>query len=143
MELVLRYAQQFMRPSQIAVVCETAGHSYRWWSLVALIILMLTGIPLALRQPGAFDVTTTFGLLLWILCGVWLLQMSILALLSFRVHPDMHARSRASMSEQEIQIERQRVGVAIRRMDQLVRVELAGTIVAVLVGAWLHHLTVV
>lgn len=140
MELVLRYAQKFMRPSQVAIVCQASGRSYRWWSLVALTVLMITGIPLALRQAGAFDVSTAIGLLLWGLCGVWLLQISILALLTFRVHPDMHARSRASMSEEEIRLDRQRVGLAIRQMDQLLRLELAGTIIAVLLGSSLHHL---
>jgi len=140
MELVLRYAQKFMRPSQVAVVCQASGRNYRWWSFVALTVLMTTGIPLALRQPGAFDPSTTYGMLLTGLCSIWLLQISILALLSFRVHPDMHARARATMSEQEIQVDRQRVGLAIRQMDQLLRLELAGTIIAVLLGASLHQL---
>jgi uncharacterized membrane protein len=140
MELVLRYAQQFMRPSQVAIVCQASGRSYRWWSFVALTILMGTGIPLALRQTGAFDAGTPFGLLLWILCGVWLMQVVVLALLAFRVHPDMHARSRASMSEEEIHLDRLRIGEAIRQMDRLLRLELAGTIIAVLLGSGLHQL---
>tara|TARA_B100002003_G_scaffold187783_1_gene176378 strand:- start:43 stop:531 length:489 start_codon:yes stop_codon:yes gene_type:complete len=140
MELVLRHAQQFMRPSQVAIVCQAAGRSYRWWSLVALSVLMATGIPMALRQPHAFDASSTFGLLLWVLCGVWLLQVTILALLAVRVHPDMHARMAAGLTEEEIGRERQRVAVAIRRMDRLLRLELAGCIVAVLLGAALHQL---
>jgi|TARA_Y100000310_G_scaffold102141_2_gene100309 uncharacterized membrane protein len=140
MELVLRYAQKFMRPSQVAIVCQAAGRTYRWWSLVALLVLMASGIPMALGQPHGFDLTTTFGLLVWMLGGVWLLQVFILALLSFRVHPDMHARMDVSLSKEEMQRERQRVGVAIRRMDQLLRLELAGCIVAVLLGAQLHQL---
>lgn len=140
MELVLRYAQNFMRPSQVAIVCQAAGRSYRWWSLLALAILMVTGLPMAMRQPNAFDPSTSFGMTLWSLCGVWLLQIAILALLTFRVHPDMHARMAVSLSEAEMQRERQRVGAAIRRMDQLLRLELAGGIVAVALGACLHQL---
>ncbi len=140
MELVLRYAQKFMRPSQVGIVCQRAGHNYRWWSLLALTILMLTGSPMAMRQPDAFDAGSTFGMTLWVLCSVWLLQIIILALLTFRFHPDMHARMAVSLGDEERQRERQRVGVAIRRMDQLLRLELAGCIVAVVLGSQLHQL---
>jgi len=139
MELVLRYAQQFMRPSQVAVVCQAAGRSYRWWSFVALMLLLATGIPLALDYPGGFDPRTLAGRVIWGICGLWLVQLALLALLAYRVHPDMHARADATMSQEEIARERRRLGQAIQRMDRVVRIELAGTLAALLFGAALHQ----
>lgn len=139
MELVLRHAQQFMRPSQVAVVCQRSGRSYRWWSFYALLVLLATGIPLAWNRPGGFDPGGATGAVTWALCVVWLVQLGLLALLAFKVHPDMHARADATMSEAEIKEERQRIGQAIRRMDLVVRIELAGAIFALLLGAALHQ----
>lgn len=138
MELVLRYAQTVMKPSQIAVVCQRSGKRYRWWSLFCLIALLATGIPLALQHPAAFDPTTARGLVIWILCGLWIVQMTILGILSFRIHPDMHARLTTDMSPEQMQAERARVGVAIVRMDRTVRFELFCAIAAMLAGSFLH-----
>lgn len=138
MELVLRHAQNYMRPSQIAVVCQNAGTKYRWWSLVCLILLLVTGILLAQKHPQSFDTETTRGLITIGLCVIWLMQILILAFLSFRVHSDMHLRVSPSMTAEEIQTERQRVAAAIVHMDITVRVELGFAIIAMLVGTSLH-----
>jgi hypothetical protein len=69
---------------------------------------------------------------------MWVVQLLILALLSFWIHPDMHLRVSAEMTAEEIQIERQRVGAAIVNMDITVRVELACAIIAMLMGASIH-----
>lgn len=138
MELVLRHAQNYMRPSQIAVVCQNAGLKYRWWSLVCLILLLVTGILLAQKHPQSFDAATTRGLLTIGLCVLWLLQILILAFLSFRVHSDMHLRVSPSMTAEEIQTERQRVAAAIVHMDITVRVELACALIAMLFGTSLR-----
>lgn len=138
MELVLRHAQDFMKPSQIAHVCQYSGKRYRWWSFFCLVILLATGVPLALQQPGSFDYTTPRGMIVWFLCAVWVVQMGVLALLSFRIHPAMHARLTADMSPEQMTRERQRVGVAIQRMDRTVRTELAIALVAVFAGSALH-----
>lgn len=138
MELVLRYAQNFMRPSQIAVVCQHSGVRYRWWSFFCLLGLLVTGIPLALMHPSPFDPSTRYGLTIWFLCTLWIVQMGILGLLSLRIHPDMHARLTSDMSSEEMQRERARVGVAITRMDSTVRLELACAILALFAGSILH-----
>jgi len=142
MELVLRYAQTVMKPSQIAVVCQHSGKRYRWWSLLCLIVLLATGIPLALQHPAAFDPTTARGMTVWILCGLWIVQMAILGILSLRIHPDMHARLTTDMTPEQMQAERARVGVASVRMDRTVRLELFCAIAAMLAGSFLHLDTV-
>ena len=134
MELVLRYAQGSMRPSQVAVVCQKAGHRYRWWSCLCLTLLLLTGLPLA--RPIVSG--SSEAIVLVVLGGVWLALVLILALLSFYIHPELHIRVSSSMTEKEVTRERQRVGRAIVRMDITVRIELALAIFAVLLGAALH-----
>lgn len=138
MELVLRYAQNFMKPSQIAVVCQYSGIRYRWWSLFCLAGLLITGILLAIAQPAPFDPSTRYGLVVWILCALWIAQMLILGLLSLRIHPDMHARLTSDMTPDEMHRERARVGVAITRMDRTVRLELGLAILAMFAGSILH-----
>ncbi len=138
MELVLRYAQNYMKPSQIAVVCQHSGKRYRWWSFYCLLLLMISGILLAQTQPAPFDPSTKYGLIVWFLCVLWVIQLAILGVLSFRIHPDMHARLTSRMREEEMRIERARVGVAITRMDRTVRLELACALVALFAGSMLH-----
>jgi uncharacterized membrane protein len=138
MELVLRHAQVFMRPSQIAVVCQNSGMKYRWWSLGCLILLLGTGLLLAQKHPDSFDAETTRGLITIGLCLLWVVQISILALLSFRIHPDMHLRVSPTMTADEVQAERQRVGAAIVQMDITVRVELGCALLAMLAGTSLR-----
>ena len=135
MELVLRYAQQFMKPSQTAYVCEFSGKRYRWWSCVCLAVLLVTGVLMALRSGVT---STLYVSVLVLLGGLWVVQVALLALLSFRIHPDMHARLLPSMSAEEVQHERQRVGVAIVQMDRTLRTELVVLLFAVLAGAALH-----
>lgn len=138
MELVLRHAQNYMKPSQIAVVCQHSGKRYRWWSFYCLLLLLVTGILLAMQHPAPFDPTRVFGLVVWSLCGLWVIQMSILGLLSFHIHPAMHARLSSDMTPEEMARERARVGVAITRMDRTVRVELFCALLALLAGSVLH-----
>lgn len=138
MELVLRHAQDYMKPSQIAHVCQFSGKRYRWWSFFCLLVLLATGVPLALQQPGSFDYTTPRGMTVWFLCTLWAVQMFVLALLSFRIHPAMHARLTSDMTPDEMKRERQRVGVAIQHMDRTVRTELAIALVALFAGSALH-----
>lgn len=142
MELVLRHAQDHMRPSQIAIVCDNAGQRYRWFAAVALCVLLITGLLLTRDHPRAFDVSTLRGVGVWGLCGLWGVQVAILAVLSFRVHPAMHLRADATMTKDEISVERARVGVAIRDMDRLLRLELALALIALALGSALHQLPV-
>jgi uncharacterized membrane protein len=140
MELVLRHAQNHMKPSQVAIVCANAGQRYRWFSAVALCVLLITGILLVLDRPRGFDVSSVRGVAVWAMCGLWAAQVAILAVLSFRVHPTMHLRADATMTAAQIRIERARVGVAIRDMDRLLRAELALALLALAAGAFLHQL---
>lgn len=135
MEAVLRYAQQFMKPSQTAYVCEFSGKRYRWWSAVCLTILIATGVPMIFLR-GLHE--TPYLLVVLLLTGLWAAQVAILALLALRVHPDMHARLLPSMSPEEMKRERARVGQAIVRMDRTLRLELAVGVVAMLAGSMLH-----
>ncbi len=137
MELVLRHAQNYMRPSQIAVVCQNAGKRYRWWSLFCLLGLLATGIPMSVLG-GKLAAGGTYVVLLSGLTLLWLIQMLLLALLSFRFHPEMHLRVSSSMNEGEIKRERQRVGAAIVKMDITVRIELGCVLLALALGAGLH-----
>lgn len=141
MELVLRHAQQFMKPSQVAVVCQRSGRRYRWWSFYCLLALLVTGILLAGHDGASVSPTTIAGLALWALVGLWVVQMSILGLLAFRIHPDMHARLTSNMTPEQMKIERARVGVAIVRMDRTVRVELVCAVIAMLLGSLVHLYT--
>lgn len=138
MELVLRYAQRFMRPSQVAVVCQNSGRRYRWWSFYCLLALLASGALLVWHFRLPLSPATLTGAALWGLVVLWTVQMSILGLLSFRIHPDMHARLSSDMTPEQMKIERARVGVAIVRMDRTVRVELAGALVAMLLGSLVH-----
>lgn len=141
MELVLRHAQQFMKPSQVAVVCQKSGRRYRWWSFFCLLVLLVSGILLADHDGASLDPKTIAGFALWALLVLWAVQMFILGLLSFRIHPDMHARLTSDMTPEQMKIERSRVGVAIVRMDRTVRVELLCAVVAVLLGSLVHFYT--
>lgn len=134
MELVLRYAQDHMRPSQVAVVCQNSGRRYRWFSLVCLILLLVTGLALA-RE---FDLHSIYGKVLTGLVILWTLLLAVLALLSFYIHPAMHIRVSSAMTEEEIRVERQRVASAIVKMDITVRLELGLIMLALLAGASLH-----
>lgn len=134
MELVLRYAQGSMRPSQVAIVCQRAGNRYRWISFFCLVLLLATGLALA----GPIVTGSPEAIVLVALGAIWLALAAILALLSFYIHPEMHIRVSSSMTEEEVRQERQRVGRAIVRMDITVRIELGLALFAVLLGAALH-----
>lgn len=134
MEFVLRHAQASMRGSQVAIVCQKAGHRYRWWSALCLALLLVTGIALA----GPIVPGSNEAIVVVVLGGVWLALVLILALLTFYIHPELHIRVSPSMSEDEVKSERGRVGRAIVRMDIAVRVELGLALLAMLLGAALH-----
>ncbi len=140
MELVLRHAQNFMPPSQIQVVCLNSGTRYRWWSFLCLMILLLTGWLLVIDLPQPVSLETSYGIMLAVVCTLWVVQITILALLSFRIHPDLHLRVSSSMNAEEIKLERRRVGAAIVNMNFTVRLELLCALLAMLSGASLHLL---
>jgi uncharacterized membrane protein len=138
MEVVLRYAQNYMKPSQVAIVCQQSGKRYRWWSFVCLMLLFATGMPMAMTSSAVFDPSSFYGRVILVLFSLWILQLALLAVLTFIIHPDMHTRVLASMSAAQIKEERARVGIAITRMDHTVRIELTCAIFALLAGSMLH-----
>jgi uncharacterized membrane protein len=148
MELVLRHAQGAMRPSQVAVVCMNAGLRYRWWSLFALLLLGATGFLMALRLDeaalaargtvSAFHLGASYGRTMLALVILWALLLGVLALLALWVHPTMHTRFSSAMDEAQVEREKERIRSAIRRMDLLLRLELGGALLALLLGSSLR-----
>jgi uncharacterized membrane protein len=148
MEVVLRHAQQYMRTSQVFIVCQRAGERYRWFGLASLMLLGLTGAIMVLRIDDAvlaardgspaLSLADAYGRTLLLLAIVWLVLAAIVGHIAFRAHPAMHARQRAGMTEEEVQRDRHRVGAAVRRMNQLLHLELAIALVALLLGASLR-----
>jgi uncharacterized membrane protein len=148
MELVLRHAQVYMRPSQVGVVCQRAGQRYRWWALASLAVLGFTGALMVLRLDGAelaaragspaLSLDDSYGRTLVLLAALWLVLLAIVGEIAFRVHPAMHARVSSSMSEEQVRRERRRMGAAIQRMNRLLRLELAGALLALALGTTLR-----
>ncbi len=148
MEWVLRYAQRTMPPSQTAVVCQRSGHRYRWFALAALAVTGVTGVLLWLRldnadlasRPGSprMSLADPYGRTLLLLAVAWVILFAVLSAMAFWLHPAQARRSRPDMTKEEIQLERQRVGRAIHRMEWCLRTELVVTILAIVLGASLH-----
>lgn len=148
MELVLRHAQQSMRPSQVAVVCQRAGLRYRWFGLASLVTVGATGVLQLLRLDEAalatragspaLSLADPYGRTVLLLAVLWLVLAAIWSVMTFWLHPAMHARFSAEMSKEQAQGERQRIGVQIRRMDRSLRAELTVALLALIVGATLR-----
>ena len=148
MEWVLRYAQRTMPPSQVAVVCQRAGHLYRWFSLAALAATGVTGAMLWLRLDNAalaarprhprMSLGDPYGRTLLVLAIDWAVLVGLVSAMAFWLHPDQARRSRPHMTPEEIQQERARVGRAIKQMELVLRSEFVLSIVAVGLGASLH-----
>jgi uncharacterized membrane protein len=148
MEIILRYAQRTMPPSQVAVVCKNAGSRYRWVGLAALLAIGLTGLLLVLRiddaalagRPGdpAMSLSDPYGRTLVLLAVAWVALLAAVSSMAFWLHPAQSKRSHPGMTKDEIAQERQRVGRAISRMNRVLRFELVMAIVAAALGASLH-----
>lgn len=147
MELAWRPAQKDMPPSQTAVACQWMGRRYRWISLMALLVAGLSGIlrasVVSLRSPSVpadpFSLGHSYGRTLMAGIAVWAIQLAILATLAVLAHPALHVRTPAEMDESARQEARQKVRRAIRRMDILLRTEIALALLALLLGASLAH----
>lgn len=149
MEVILRYAQKTMPPSQVAVVCKNSGGRYRWFALGALMVIGVTGLAMVLRlsdadlaaRPGspALSLSDAYGRTLLLLSVGWVVLAAIVATMAFWMHPAQARRSRPDMTPEEIHAERRRVGVAIARMNRLLKTELYLSIAMVAVGATLQQ----
>lgn len=121
MELLLRHAQRYLPGPQTAVTCQVSGKVWKRWGQGALLVW------------GA----STLGLLAWVLPRalsralgtaffvVWIALAGVLATLSLVAHPALAQRIRPNASSEERLRAREELKRAIRRMDVLLRVELA------------------
>lgn len=145
MEWVLRYAQRTMPPSQVGVVCKNAGMRYRWLALACLAVIGATGLAMVLRiedadlpAGAALSVSDSYGRTMLLLTVGWLLLAATVAFMAFWLHPAQRKRSHPGMTEEQIAAERQRIGIAIKRMDHALKFELVVAVISVGVGSSLH-----
>lgn len=149
MEWVLRYAQRTMPPSQVGVVCQNAGHRYRWFALGSVMLVGVTGLLLVLRLDPAdltartgrdhLTLSNAYGRTLLLLTAAWAVLFAAVAAMAFVLHPAQARRSLPHATKEEIQRERERVWRAIRRMEIALRTELATSLAAMALGASLAH----
>lgn len=148
MEVILRYAQRTMPPSQVGVVCKNAGMRYRWFALVALLVIGVSGSLMLIRvddtelaaRSGAPELSLgdAYGRTMLVLGLAWTALLGAVLWMAFWLHPAQRKRSHPGMSDEEIAMERRRIGGAIKRMDRTLRFELIVSVLAVGVGASLH-----
>jgi len=145
MEFILRYAQRTMPPSQVAEVCKRSGMRYRWFALAALLVVGATGGLMVLRlddaelaaRPGSPELSLgdAYGRTLLLLSLLWCGLVASVSAMAFWAHPAQRRRSSPGMTREEIQVERERVGRAIKIMDRILKSELILSVVALGVGA--------
>lgn len=145
MEVAWRPAQAHIPPSQVNVVCGTMGRRYRWLALASLGLIAATGVALLVeagyispsapvfRPPLTLD--TAYGRTMLALAVCWVALVTLVSAMAMATHPALHVRTSPSMSEEDRQVARESLRLAIRRMDALLRTELALTGVALLLGA--------
>lgn len=138
MELVWRPAQDAMPQSQIAVACRWMGRRYRWVAAVSLVLIGVSGAALLVRSDETLTVATSWGRTMWALILSWVAMAVVLAALAFHGHPNLHTRMPAELTEDQRRAAREQVRRAIRRMDVLLRVDLALALLAALLGAGLR-----
>jgi uncharacterized membrane protein len=138
MEVVWRPAQLGMPQSQIGVACQWMGRRYRWLSAGSLGVLGISGAVMAVRSEQSLSLAHAYGRLLAVLVALWLALAVVLTVLALSAHPGLHARMAPDASDEERRAARAQVARAIVRMDRLLRLELALSTLALLVGAGLH-----
>jgi len=142
MELVWRPAQEHIPPSQINVLCQRMGQRYRWLALTALGLIAMTGVGLLLVEPAAQRPPVTLSSSYWrtmlALALCWVALVTLVAVMAVVAHPALHARTPAEMTPEERAAAREVVRRAIRRMDVLLRCELAVGVLAAALGASLR-----
>lgn len=148
MEFILRYAQKTMPPSQVGVVCKNAGSRYRWVALGALALIGASGLAMLIDTGDSglrsrigdpeLSLGDPYGRTLVLLTFAWLVNVALVSLMAFRLHPAQSKRSHPGMTAEEIAVERARVGKAIKHMEVTLRTELVVAIIATAIGASLH-----
>ena len=130
MELVWRPVQRYLPPGQVNVVCQRMGRRYRW---IALASLAVAGGASALVLPRSrFTLSSAYGRTAWACAACWALLALGVMTMAWLAHPALHLRHDASLSGAELAAARQRTRRAIRRMDVLLRADIAVALVAVL-----------
>ncbi len=131
MELVWRPVQHYLPPGQVNVVCQRMGRRYRWIAIGALAVVggvlarSLRGHPLS----SPYGLTVCASLACWALLAAEVVTMAVLA------HPALHVRQDPSLSTAERAAARERTRRAIRRMDVMLRSEMALALVGALLAA--------
>ena len=148
MAFILRFAQETMPPSQVAVVCKRAGGRYRWLALGTLLVIGASGLLMVLRTDDAdlagtpghpvLSLSDPYGRTLLLLAVTWALALASVLAMAFVLHPAQSRRSRPDMTKEDIQADRERVGRAIQRMDRVLKFELYLSLVSLALGASLH-----
>lgn len=132
MELLWRPAQRHLPPGQTNVVCQRMGRRYRW---LALGVLAVAAAATVSGGDVTISLTSGRGRLGVALTACWVLLVGGVTAMAFFAHPALHARTSPSMSAEDRAAARERVRHAIRRMDVLLRLDLAVSMVAVLLAA--------
>lgn len=136
MELVWRPAQEHMPMSQIGVACQLMGRRYRWLALAMLVVIAAASLAqLPGRGPGALTLSTGFGRTIVALVLCWFMLVGLVAAMAFLAHPALHVRMPSHLEPEARAAARAQVGRAIRRMDLILRLELAVALLATLLGA--------
>lgn len=128
MELIWRPAQEAIPPSQINVVCQRMGRRYRWIALGALALIAASALGQLARSgeaPALLSLGHPYGRTVLVSALGWGVLVAVVVTLAVVAHPALHVRMDGSASQEERARTRAAVAVAIRRMDHLLRFDLA------------------
>ncbi len=136
MELVWRPAQEHMPMSQIGVACQIMGRRYRWVALTMLSVIAVTSLTLLSgRGSETLALSSSSGRTILVLVICWFLLVALVGSMAFFAHPSLHVRMPTHLDPEGRSAARAEVGRAIRRMDLILRAELAVALVATLFAA--------
>lgn len=125
MEVVWRPAQEHLPPSQTAVACAVMGRRFRWFALGALAVSGAAALVRVIGSAPGPSAGDPAGRAVAAALVGWCALVALVAYTTVVAHPALHRRAAGHASDEERAAARARVGRAIRRMDRVVRVELA------------------
>jgi len=142
MELLWRPAQEAIPPSLVNVVCQRMGRRYRWIALCALAVIAASGFGQLVDAgllngsfPESLSPSGRYGRTLLMLGIGWLTLVGIVVMLAVVAHPALHVRTSGAATPEERAASRAAVARAIRRMDFLLRLDLAVGFISALLAA--------
>lgn len=122
--------------SQIGVACQRMGRRYRWLALAMLVVIAAVSLTqLPGRAPGTLTLSSGFGRTIAALALCWFVLVGLVTAMAFLAHPALHVRMPSQLEPEARAAARAQVGRAIRRMDLILRLELAVALLATLLGA--------